>query len=82
MAQAIIKMDEHADRILNIIKAKEGLKNKSDAMNFLIENYEENFLEPELRPEFVERMKKKEKEKRIPFKNIDELRALIENAQA
>lgn len=36
------------------------------------------FLEPELRPEFIEEMKKIEKEKGIPFRNIKELRDKIE----
>lgn len=40
--------------------------------------YGEELLEPELRPEFIEKIKKTEKEKGIPFKYIDELRKIIE----
>jgi len=79
MVQAIITLNEKEDRVLNIVKGKFGLKNKSEAINLIVNEYEQEFLEPELRPEFIEEMKKIEKEKGIPFKNIKELRALIEN---
>ena len=44
MVQAIINLGEHEDRILNILKGKFGLKNKSDAVNLVIEKYGEEFL--------------------------------------
>ena len=78
MVQAVINLEEKEDRVLNIVKGKFGLKNKSEAITLIINKYEQEFLEPELRPEFIEEMKKIEKEKGIPFKNIKELRALIE----
>ncbi len=80
MAQAIVKLGEYEDRVLTIIKGKYGLKNKSDAINFIIDKFEEQFLEPELRPEYIEKLKKLEKQKGIRFKNIEELRRHIENA--
>ena len=73
-----INLEEKEDRVLNIVKGKFGLKNKSEAITLIINEYEQEFLEPELRPEFIEEMKKIEKEKGIPFKNIKELRTLIE----
>jgi len=78
MAQAVINLGEYEDRILMIVKGKFGFKNKSDAINFVIDKFEEEFLEPELKPEFVEKIKKIEKEKGIKFKSIDELRSIIE----
>ena len=80
MVQAIINLGEHENRILTILKGKFGLKNKSDAVNFVIEKYEEEFLEPELRPEYIEELKKIDKEKGIEFNSIEELRNHIENA--
>ena len=79
MVQAIVKLGEFEDRVLTIVKGKFGLKNKSDAVNFVIDRYEKELLEPQLRPEFVKKIKRLEQEKGIPFKNMDELRALIEN---
>lgn len=78
MVQAMIDISEKSNRVLNIIKAKHGLKDKSEAIDLVVKEYEENVLEPELRPEYVEKLKKIEKEKGIPFKNITELRKIIE----
>ena len=72
MVQAIVNLGENENRILDIVKGKFGLKNKSDAINLVIEKFEENLLEPELRPEYVERLKKIDKEKGIRFSNIEE----------
>lgn len=78
MVQAIIRLKEHEDRVLNIVKGKFGLRNKSEAVNLVIDKFEKEFLEPELRPEYVKELKRLEKEKGIPFKNIRELRKIVE----
>ena len=81
MVQNIIDLDENEDRILNIVKAKYGLKNKSQAVAMLAKVYEDSFLEPELRPEYIKKLKKIEKNgKFISFSSIEELRNSIENA--
>ena len=74
MVQAIINLEEHQDRVLTILKGKFGLKNKSEAVNFVIGQYESEFLEPELRPEYVEKLQKIRKGKYLKFKSLDELR--------
>jgi hypothetical protein len=58
MVQAFIDIDERTNRILNILKAKYGLKDKSQAIERMAEEYEENLLEPELKPEYVEKIRK------------------------
>lgn len=78
MVQSIIDIDERNDRILNIVKAKYGLKNKSQAIAMLAKIYEDSFLEPELRPEYIEKLNKIKREKGIRFKDITELRKVIE----
>jgi len=78
MVQSIINIDENEDRILNIVKAKFGLKNKSQAVMMIAKIYAESFLQPELRPEYLEKLKRIDKEKGISFRNIDELRNIIE----
>ncbi len=78
MPQAIVKLEEKNDRVVTIVKGKYGLKNKSDAINFVIGTYEEQFLEPELRPEYIEKINKIEKEGYgETFRTIDELRKKI-----
>ena len=78
MVQALINITEKTNRILNIVKAKHGLNDKSQAINILAEEYETEILEPELRPEYVEKLKILEKQKGIPFKNMAQLRKIIE----
>ena len=56
MVQAMINITEHVNRILNIIKAKHGLKDKSEAINLVVGEYSETFLEPELRPEYKKKI--------------------------
>ena len=80
MVQAIVNLGEHEDRILTIVKGKFGLKNKSEAMNLIIDKFEEEFLEPHLRPEYVKKLEKIKKQKGISFKNVKGLRDKIENA--
>ncbi len=58
MVQAVINIDERANRVLNIVKAKYGLKDKSQAINIVVNEYEESFLEPELRPEYKTKLAK------------------------
>ena len=52
MVQAVINIDENTNRVLNIVKAKFGLKDKSEAINLVVNEYEQTALEPELRPEY------------------------------
>ena len=65
MVQALIKLDGDTNRVLNIVKAKFGLKDKSEAIKTIIHYYVEHEAEPELRSEFIERIKKAEKSKFI-----------------
>ena len=65
MVQAIVNLGEHEDRVLTIVKGKYGLKNKSDAMNFVISQFEEEILEPNLRPEYKAKLKKILKSKHL-----------------
>ncbi|NQU78504.1 DUF2683 family protein [Candidatus Woesearchaeota archaeon] len=58
MVQAIVNLGEHQDRVLTIVKGKYGLKNKSDAVNLVIEKYEEELMEPHLRPEYGNKLRK------------------------
>lgn len=53
MVKSLVNLSERESRIINIVKAKYGLKDKSQALSIIIKRYEECELEPELRPEFV-----------------------------
>jgi len=75
MVKALIEIPERENRILTILKGKYGLKNKEQVIISLIKGAEQD-LEPELRPEFIKEMRRIDKEKGIPFKDIAELRKL------
>ena len=76
MVKAIIEIPERENRILNIVKGQHGFTTKEQAITMIIKLYGEEMLEPELRPEYVEKLMRIDKEKGIPFKNIEELRKL------
>jgi len=65
MVKAIVEISEKANRVINIVKAKEDLKDKSDAINLIIEIYGNEILEPELKPEFIKELLQAQKEKTI-----------------
>lgn len=74
MVQAMINIDEEANRVLNIIKAKYGLKDKSEAINLVVSEYEQEFLEPELRPEYINKALRIHKQHSIKVGTIENLR--------
>ena len=70
MVQALIEIDENTNRVLNVIKAKYGLRYKGQAVQYVVEQYIEEKDEPELKPEFIEEMKKIQKQKSIRVKDF------------
>jgi len=71
MPTAIVKLDEEANHVINIVKAKYDLKDKSQAINKMAKEYEHQLLEPELRPEYVDKLRKIENEKSVSVKDVD-----------
>jgi len=65
MVQAMIQISDEANQILNIVKARYGLKDKSDAIEKVVLEFGEDLLEPQLRPEFIQKIKERQKEKTI-----------------
>ena len=70
----MININEETNRVLNIIKAKYGLKDKSEAINLIVSEYEQEFLEPELRPEYIGKALKIHKQPSIKVGSIESLR--------
>ena len=70
MVQALVEIDENTNRVLNIVKAKYGLKDKGEAIQIVVERYIEEENEPELRPEFIEKIKQIEKQKSVRVKDF------------
>lgn len=75
MPKAVIDLSERANRIVNIVKAKEGLRGKSEAIERIVEEYEQHILEPQFRPEFVEDVQRVRKG---PFRKVKKLGDILE----
>lgn len=78
MVQAIINISEQANRVLNIVKAKYGLRDKSEAINIMAEEYSGLILEPELRPEYVKKASRIQKQPAIKVGTVENLRKRYE----
>ena len=61
MVKSIINLTERESRIVNVVKAKYGLKDKSQALSLILKRYEECELEPQLKPEFIEEIEESRK---------------------
>ena len=79
MVQAMIQISDKANKILNIVKARYSLKDKSDAIEKVVIEFGEDFLEPQLRPEFIQNMKERQKEKTVKVKDFRKHFGLKEN---
>jgi hypothetical protein len=66
MPTAIVKISDEANQIINIVKAKYALNDKSEAINKLVIEYGKKILNSDFKPESV----KNEKEKSVLIKNI------------
>jgi len=72
MVQNVIDIGERESRVINIVKAKYGLRTKSEAIALITKAYEENCLEPELRPEYLKKLEKIRKGKYRRFGSFEE----------
>lgn len=70
MVKSLINLSSYEDMVVNIVKAKYGFRNKNEAIRFIIKQFESEFLEPELRPEFVDKMKTRSKEPVVKVRDL------------
>mgnify|MGYP003992681739 CR=1 FL=1 len=68
MVQALLEINKNSNRVLNVVKAKYNLRDKSEALEWVISEYISN--EPELKPEFVKKIGQMKKEKSIKVRNF------------
>jgi hypothetical protein len=72
MVKNVVDLTERENRIINIVKAKYGLKDKSQALSIILKRYEECELEPQFRPEFVKEVEEaRKKGKFIEVKDFE-----------
>ena len=73
MPKTVVELSEHANRVVNVVKAKEGLRGKSAAIERIVEEYEEKVLDPNLRPEFEADLQRVRKGKFRKVRSLDEI---------
>ncbi len=69
MVKAIVEIDEEANRVINVLKAQFGLKDKSQAINEMAKQYKVLVLESQVRREYLEKLDKIHKESIIRIGN-------------
>ena len=74
MVNALINLNDNTNRILNIIKAENELKDKSEAIEFVVNDYIERENNPKLRPEYIKKALKIHKEKSIHVGTIEDFK--------
>jgi len=70
MVQSLIELSEDTNRVLNVIKAKHGLRTKSEAIELVTQAYAEELMEPELRPAYAKKLEKIDDERSVPVRNF------------
>ena len=78
MTSAIVNLTEKNSAYLNIFKAYFGLKNKSDAMNFIVQEYAKEVFELQLRPAYIKKLQKIKQEKTTSYKSIVKMKEAYE----
>jgi hypothetical protein len=58
MVKAIVEIDEEANKVINVVKAQYGLKDKSQAINEMAKQYKVLVLESEVRPEYLKKLER------------------------
>jgi len=74
MTSALIDLSDDANYILNMVKARFELKNKSDAVNFVLTEFAKDSLEPQLRPEYARKLQKIRKQKGNVYASLAEMK--------
>ena len=80
MVIARLELDDYTNRVLNVLKAKFDLNDKSEALNRFAEMYGDDLVEKEANEEYVKRIikicdehRKKHPKRRMSLKELDKL---------
>ena len=75
MVKAIIDIDKETNKLLNLLKAEYGLKDKSQAINRMAEEFKRFVrVDPEVRPEYIRKLKRIQKQRRIRIGSLNDFR--------
>ena len=74
MVKAIVTITDDTNRVLNIIKAEYDLKDKSEAIDVMAKEYEEFVFEPKIKPSYLRKLKKIQKEPLVKVGTLKDFR--------
>ena len=74
MVKAIVEIDDEANKVINVLKAQYGLKDKSQAINEMAKQYRVLVLESDVKPEYLKKLERIRKEPIIRIGNTDDFR--------
>ncbi|MGM5484158.1 MAG: DUF2683 family protein [Nanobdellota archaeon] len=80
MVHARMQLNEYTNKVLGMVKAKFGLKDKSEALNKFIEEYGDEILEKQANNQYIKKIInidkdyfKKQNKKKMSLKELDEI---------
>jgi hypothetical protein len=56
VVHALIDLSENTNRVLNVVKAKYDLKDKGEAIEFVVASYIEQQADPQLKDDFIQKL--------------------------
>ncbi len=74
MVKAIIDISDKANRMLMVVKAQYNLRDKSEAIDKMAEEYEALVFEQRIRPSYMRRLKRIQKEPLVYVGSLKDFR--------
>jgi hypothetical protein len=74
MVKALIMISDRANRVINVVKAEYGLKDKSQAIDKMAQEYEEMVFEPRIKPSYIRKLRKIQKEPLVHIGTLKDFR--------
>jgi hypothetical protein len=78
MVTARIELNEYANQVLNVVKAQQGLHDKSEAINVFIDMFGEEFVEKQAKDKYLKKIMeieeshfRKHKHRKMSLKELD-----------
>lgn len=72
MSQVNVYLNKEADRVVGVVKSLYGFSSKDKAIQFIIKKEGRELLKEELRPEYIRKLKRIEKDKAIDYSSFEE----------
>ena len=63
-------LSPRANHVLNVVKSRYGLRSNAAAIEKLAEEYEREFLDLELKPEYIDRLRRLERERTVKVRDL------------